>query len=199
MSDVLVLNRNLVAIEITDWKRALTLVYLDRARIIDEEYRTYDFEDWCELSEYIKDHPNGFIHTPTFRVAIPEVIALKFYDKLPSNEVKFTRRNIYEHYGYRCCYCGKRFPSSELNLDHIIPRSRGGKTDWSNVVTACISCNLRKGNSFPEEMGMKLLIKSSKPYWWGSCSLVLRLAIRKKTSWQKFIDQAYWNVELEKE
>ncbi len=199
MSDVLVLNRNFSAIQVTDWRRAITLVYLDRAQVVDEEYRTYDFEDWRELSQYIKGYSNGFIHTPTFKIAIPEVIALKFYDKLPDNEVKFTRKNIYEHYGYRCCYCGKRFASSELNLDHIIPRSRGGKSDWLNVVTACISCNLKKGSFLLEEIGMKLLIRPSKPKWWGSCSLVLRLAIRKKTSWQKFIDQAYWNVELKKE
>lgn len=199
MSDVLVLNRKFSAIQITDWRRALTLLYLDRAQVVDEEYRTYNFEDWRELSQYIKNHPNGFVHTPTFRIAIPEVIALKFYDKLPDTEVKFTRRNIYEHYRYRCCYCGKKFPSSKLNLDHIIPRSRGGRTDWTNVVTACISCNLRKSNQLPKETEMKLLTKPSKPKWWGSCSLVFRVAIKTKTSWQKFIDQAYWNVELEKE
>jgi len=199
MSDVLVLNRNFHAIQVTDWKRAITLVYLDRAHVVDEEYSTYNFEDWRELSQYIKDHPNGFIHTPSFRIAIPEVIALKSYDHSPNNEVKFTRRNIYEHYGYHCCYCGKRFSSNELNLDHIVPRSRGGKTDWTNVVTACMSCNLKKGDQLPEEAGMKLLIKPSKPKWWGGCSLVVRLAIKTKTSWQKFIDHTYWNIELKKE
>src|SRR3989338_4561759 len=96
-TDVLVLNRNFYAIHITNWKRAFTLLYLDHARVVDEEYRTYNFSDWCELSSLIESHPSGFIYTPSFRIAIPEVIALKTYDQLPVSEVKFTRRNIYEH------------------------------------------------------------------------------------------------------
>src|SRR4051812_9611671 len=104
-ADVLVLNRNFYAIHITSWRRALSLVYLDHARVVDQEYKTYDFEDWQELSQIIQDHPSGFVRTPSFRIAIPEVIALRGYDQLPANEIKFTRRNIYEHYAYRCCYC----------------------------------------------------------------------------------------------
>lgn len=195
--DVLVLNRNFFVIQITSWQRALRLVYLDRANIVDEEYRTYSFSDWCELSKLIRTHPSGFVHTPSLKIAIPEVIALKFYDYVPFKEVKFTRRNIYEHYRYHCCYCGKRCPSNELNLDHIMPRSRGGKTDWMNVVTACIGCNLKKGSSLPEEVGMKLVIKPSKPTVNPSFRMILRSPVKMKTSWQKFVDNIYWNIELE--
>ncbi len=105
-SDVLVLNRSFYAVQVTSWQRALTLVYTNHASVVDEEYRTYSFEDWRQLSQMIDEHPSGFIKTPRFKIAIPDVIALKLYDRLPTTEVKFTRRNIYEHYGYTCCYCG---------------------------------------------------------------------------------------------
>jgi 5-methylcytosine-specific restriction endonuclease McrA len=195
--DVLVLNRNFYAVHITHWQRALSLVYLDHARVVDQEYRTYNFEDWRELSQMQTANPAGFVKTPTFRIAIPEVITLRNYDRLPVGDVKFTRRNIYEHYGYKCCYCGNRFSTHELNLEHVLPRSRGGKTDWSNIVTACMPCNLKKADRLPDECGMKLLMKPSKPKWRGSASLVFRAPFKIKASWQRFIDTVYWNTELE--
>jgi len=196
-ADVLILNRNFYAIQIADWRRALSLLYLDHARVVDEEYRTYTFEDWREMSQLIEDHPSGYVSTPKFRIAIPEVIALRRYDKMPVGDVKFTRRNIYEHYAYRCCYCGTKFSTHELNLEHVLPRSRGGKTDWTNIVTACIPCNLRKADRLPQEAGMRLLIKPTKPRWRGSASLVFRAPFKIKASWQRFIDNVYWNTELE--
>jgi len=196
-SDVLVLNRNFYAIHITQWQRALSLVYLDHARVVDEEYRTYNFEDWRELSQMIRNHPSGYVSTPTFRIAVPEVITLRHYDKMPVGDVKFTRRNIYEHYRHRCCYCNKKFGTHELNLEHVLPRSRGGKTDWSNIVTACVTCNLLKADRTPEEAHLKLHIKPTKPKWRGSASLVLKSPFRMKASWQRFIDNVYWNIELE--
>ena len=164
---------------------------------MDEEYRTYNFEDWREVSQLIQHHPSGFVTTPTFRIAIPEVIVLQRYDRMPVGEVKFTRRNIYEHYNHRCCYCGHKFGTSDLNLEHILPKSRGGKTDWTNIVTSCIPCNLRKADKLPEEAGMKLLIKPSKPKWRGSATLVLKAPFKMKAAWQRFIDTVYWNTELE--
>jgi len=198
-SDVLVLNRSFYAVQITSWQRALTLVYSDHASVVDQEYRTYSFDDWRQFSSEIKSNPAGFVYTPNFRIAIPDVIALKLYDRLPTTEVKFSRRNIYEHYEYRCCYCGKKFASSELNLEHVIPRSRGGKTGWSNIVTACIPCNLKKADRLPHEAGMLLLIKPCKPKWRGSLSLMLNSSVKIRSSWQRFIDSVYWNEELEKE
>jgi 5-methylcytosine-specific restriction endonuclease McrA len=197
--DVLVLNRSFYAIHITSWQRALSLLYIDHAAVVDGDYHTYSFEDWRQISAMTKDYPAGFINTPNFKIAIPEVIALKLYDHLPTTEVKFTRRNIYEHYGYRCCYCGNTFASPDLNLEHVIPRSRGGKTSWSNIVTSCIPCNLKKGNKLPSEAGMELLIKPSKPKWRGSISLMLNSPVKIRSSWQRFIDSAYWNGELDRE
>ena len=197
-SDVLVLNRSFYAIHITNWRRALSLVYLEHARVVDEDYRTYNFSYWRELSSMIETHPSGFIRTPSFRIAIPDVIALKAYDQLPVSEVKFTRRNIYDHYEYRCCYCGDKFATKDLNLEHVLPKSRGGASTWDNIVTSCIPCNLRKGDNLPGEAGMKLLIQPTRPKWKGAQSLVLHSNFRVKASWQKFIDNIYWNAELEK-
>jgi 5-methylcytosine-specific restriction endonuclease McrA len=196
-TDVLVLNRNFYAIHITRWQRAISLLYVDHARVVDQEYRTYDFDDWRELSQIMQESPSGYVSTPTFRIAIPEVIALQRYDKLPVGDIKFTRRNIYEHYHYRCCYCGHKFSTQELNLEHVLPRSRGGQTDWTNVVTACMPCNLKKADRMPQEVGMKLLLKPSKPKWHGSASLVFKAPFKIKASWQRFIDNVYWNTELE--
>ncbi len=197
MSDVLVLNKSFYAVQIISWRRALSLVYLDHAHVVDEDYRTYDFEDWRELSKEISKAPSGYIHTPTFKILIPDVIALRSFNSLPKSEVKFTRRNIYEHYGYKCAYCGIRFSTSELNLEHVIPRSRGGKTDWANVVTSCIPCNLRKGSRLPKEANMKILVTPSKPKWTGAAAVVFRPGFKIKAAWQRFIDNVYWNSELE--
>ncbi len=196
-SDVLILNRNFFAVAVTDWQRALSLVYLGRAAVVDLEYRSYDFNDWVDLSQTIRESPSGFIHTPTFKIAIPEVVALKFFERVPRFEVPFTRRNIYHHYGYRCCYCGKRFPTSELNLDHILPRSRGGGTDWTNTVTSCIPCNRRKGDRIPAEAGMRLIVRPSRPSPRAGAALMLRSPVPIRRSWQRFIDNLYWNSELE--
>lgn len=195
-ADVLVLNRNFYAIEVATWERAMALLYLGRASVVDDEYNIHDFSDWIELSQAIHDHPAGYIHTPTLKVAIPEVIALKFFDKVPKQEIPFTRRNIYEHYGHRCCYCAKRLPASELNLDHVVPRSRGGTTDWSNIVTACIPCNLRKGNRLPSEARMRLKVPISKPKGHHAVTLLWRSPVRVRRSWQRFIDRAYWDSQL---
>ncbi len=196
-ADVLLLNRNFYAIQITSWQRALSLVYMDRALVVDEEYRTYDFKSWLQLSQAVASSPSGFVHTPVCKIAIPEVVALKIFERVPKCEVTFTRRNIYRHYNFRCCYCAKRFPSSELNLEHILPRSRGGRTDWYNVVTSCIPCNLRKGNRLPHEAGMRLVIEPSRPRWHHTAALTLKSPFPIKRSWQKFIDLAYWDSQLE--
>ncbi len=196
--DVLVLNRQFYAIHITSLRRALTLLYLDHAHVVDEEYKTYSFDDWRVLSQACAQNATGFIRTPTFHLAVPEVIALRVFDRLPVSQVKFTRRNIYEHYGHRCCYCGKKFSTENLNLDHVVPRSREGATDWGNIVTSCIPCNLRKSNRLPAEAGMKLLIRPTRPRWKGAASLVFKSNFKVRQSWQRFVDNAYWNSELEK-
>lgn len=197
MADVLVLNRDLFPVNVVHFRRAIVLLYLGHADVIDEDFNKYDFNDWKELSEMIKNHPSGFVFTPSFKIAIPDVIALRFFNKVIPTKVKFTRRNIYELYKYRCCYCGKKFPPSQLNLDHIIPKSQGGKTEWRNVVTSCIGCNLKKGSRTPHQANMSLLINPQTPKSKTSLTLIIKPGIKLKSSWQRFVDNLYWNTELE--
>ncbi len=197
MQEVLVLNRSFCAVEVSSWQRALALLYLGRASVVGEDCRVHNFKDWIELSHAIEENPAGFISTPTLKIAIPEVIALNFFDKVPLRGIPFTRRNIYLHYGNRCCYCGKRFPLSGLNLDHVIPRSRGGKTDWSNIVTSCVPCNLKKGSHLPREAGMRLVIPISKPRMKRGAVLFLRAPAQLRRSWQRFVDNVYWDAPIE--
>ena len=193
----LILNRNFLATEIALWQRVMSLVYTGAADVVDQDYNVYSFDSWCDLSKAMSDSPNGFVHTTSLRIAIPDVIKLRHFERLPKKLMCFTRHNIYEHCGYKCAYCGKRFNKELLNLDHIIPRSRGGESTWLNVTTACKACNTRKANRTPEEAGMPLLVKPSRPQWRGPVGLHMPSPVPIRESWQNFIDSAYWNSPLE--
>lgn len=194
----LVLNRNFQAIQVASWERAISLLFQGHAEAVDTDLNTYDFENWVELSKMMHDHPAGFVHSETMRIAIPECIRLTRYDRIPRNEVVFTKRNIMEHYGYKCCYCGHKFKASELNFDHVIPKSKGGKTNWENIVTSCFPCNSKKDDKTPKEAGMRLLVRPTKPKHQPVFRrLVLALPLKTRDSWQKLIDRCYWDSEIE--
>jgi len=190
---VLVLNRNWIAIHICDARRALVLLYQDLARVVTETYETLDFRGWRDLSCFAQE--GSYVSTPCYRLMIPQVIKLVFYNHFPPLHVRFSRRNIYLRDRSRCQFCGARPPRGEMTIDHIVPRSRGGKTVWENVVLACSKCNARKGDRLPSESGMRLIRKPRKPHW----LLGSRLEFNpdNRPLWQKFIDEAYWNVTLE--
>lgn len=197
-SMALVINSNFQAVDVATWERAISLLFQGHAQAVDSDLRTYDFDDWVELSAMMKDHPAGFVHSPNMKIAIPEVIRLTQYSKMPKNEVVFTKRNLMEHYGHKCCYCGKKFHPKDLNFDHVVPRSKGGKTDWTNIVTSCFPCNSRKADMTPKEAGMRLLVKPSKPKHQPVFKrLVVSLPLKTRAAWQKLIDRAYWDSELE--
>ena len=196
MQDVLILNRSYVAIQVVDWKKAITLLVSDKADVIDEEYRKYSFLDWKELSAMMKESPSGFVRSPSCKIAIPEVIILKAFDRLPSSDVKFTRRNIYKHYDNVCCYCGKKFDTKGLNLDHIMPKSRNGKTDWMNIVLSCIPCNTDKANRTPLEAGLHMHYQPTKPTWRHSLGGRISELAHNRLTWQRFIDIMYWESEV---
>jgi len=188
---VLVLNSLYQAVQVTGVERAFRLFYAGRARAVGPDFASYDFDNWCDLPPCADERQ---IHTPTRSIRIPWVIQLVHYDRLPNREVRFTRRNIFYRDRNRCQYCGKVFPQRELNLDHVVPLSRGGTSCWENVVCACIRCNTHKGDGSPEANGMRLIRKPRKPAaqpmlragWLGPCP----------EQWRTFLDEAYWNVEL---
>ena len=198
--NVLVLNRHYQALRVVQAKRAFSLLFRRLAEVVAVEqdtYNTYDFQSWAEVSELRRQFaPDGhdWVHTVRLTIAVPRIIRLLFYDRLPRQQVKFNRRNIYARDHSRCQYCGKRYPSSELSLDHVVPRSRGGKTVWGNVVCCCTSCNVKKGGRLPAQAGMKLITRPVKPR--RSPLIHLRLGLDKYASWKQFLDHAYWSVEL---
>ncbi len=190
---VLVLNKLYQPVQITSVRRAFSLLYQGVAKAIDEEFRLFDFESWSALSGAREDA----VGTVGRRIRVPRVIVLLVYDRLPKTRVRFSRFNVYARDDNTCQYCGRRQPRSELNLDHVVPRSRGGATSWENVVCSCVPCNLRKGGRSPQEAGMKLLRPPFRPKW----TPMFRCATRRAlyTQWRPFLtlaDAAYWNAEL---
>jgi 5-methylcytosine-specific restriction endonuclease McrA len=191
-SAVLVLNRNYQPVHVTSVKRAFSLLYQGVAKAIDEQYKLYEFADWAALSA-----TQDCITTVNRTIRIPRVLVLSAYEYLPKGRVRFSRLNIYARDQDTCQYCARTLPRSELNLDHVNPRSQGGKTTWENVVCSCVPCNLKKGGRTPEQAGMKLLRKPFRPRW----TPLFRGAIRRVTyrEWLPFLrveDSSYWNVEL---
>jgi 5-methylcytosine-specific restriction endonuclease McrA len=190
-SSVLVLNSLYQAVQITGVHRAFRLFCAGRARALDPDFVSYDFENWCDLPIGVED---PVIRTPSCRIRIPRVIQLVYYDRVPHREVRFTRRNIFFRDRNRCQYCGKVFPQRDLNLDHVVPLSRGGRSGWDNVVTACVPCNSRKGCRMPEAAGMALIRAPKRPA--GHPILRASWIETPHEQWKTFLDEAYWNVEL---
>lgn len=193
---VLVLNRHYQPVHVTSVKRAFALLYQGVAKALDNQFRLYEFQDWAELSAAGHDA----ISTVRGTIRVPRVLVLQAYEYLPRGRVRFSRLNIYARDGDTCQYCGRQLPRSELNLDHVVPRSQGGKTSWENVVCSCIDCNLKKGGRTPEQAGMKLLKRPVRPRW----TPLFRGASKKVTyrEWLPFLtlaDASYWNVELDAE
>jgi 5-methylcytosine-specific restriction endonuclease McrA len=200
-SHVLVLNKHYAAVRIITARRAMSLLFRGIAEILsidnDDQWQTYDLDSWCELSElrarYERDQ-HEWIRCVRFDIAVPRILRLRWYDRLPKRHVKFNRRNIFARDHNRCQYCGQKFPVSELSLDHVMPRSRGGKADWENIVCCCVKCNVRKGGRTPDEAHMKLITVPVRPK--RSPVVTLRLTSERYASWRQFLDAAYWNVEL---
>ena len=156
------------------WQDSVKAVFLDRVNIIAQ----YD----------------RLVRSPTFEMKLPSVISLKEY--VPqARRPAFTRFNVFLRDAFACQYCGDRFPTQDLTFDHVIPRSRGGKTTWTNVVTACSCCNLQKGNRLPSHSGMHPLVQPEQP-------TTFQLQENGRAfppnflheSWRDFL---YWDTELD--
>lgn len=198
--NVLVLNRNYLAIRVINVRRAFSLLFRELAEVVHIEsgqYTSYDFSEWCELSELAREFEpdaHDWVRTVRLHIAVPRIIRLAFYDRLPKQSVKFNRRNLYARDGNLCQYCGKKYPTTELSLDHVIPRSQGGETTWDNVVCACLQCNIKKGGRTPAQAHLKLIALPKKPR--RNPVLTVKLADGRYASWKAFLDNAYWSVEL---
>jgi len=200
-ASVLVLNKMFMAVHVISVRRAFCLLCKDLAEVVTLEegmFATYDFSSWTELSalrsKLYRKEEDDWVRTATIEIQAPRVVRLLGYDKVPRQTVKFNRRNIFARDHNQCQYCGKKFATSELSLDHVIPRSQGGATTWDNIVCACVDCNVRKGGRTPRQANLTLIRKPEKPK--RSPILNMKLSQKKYQSWQSFLDNAYWSVEL---
>jgi len=199
-SSVLVLNRTYLAVHVIGVRRAFSLLCRELAEVIhieDGQYANYDFHSWREVSEMkaqFKEPHQDWIRAVNFEIQVPRVIRLLTYDRLPRQTIRFNRRNIFARDGNRCQYCGKRFITSELSLDHVKPRSQGGDTTWENIVCCCVKCNVKKGGRTPVQAHMHLIRPPIKPK--RSPMLSIKLGNPKYESWKSFLDSAYWSVDL---
>ena len=194
-SPVLVLNKFFFPVDTTSVKRAFLMLYIGAAKAVDINYETFDFDSWSEISILKKSES---ITTVSKIIKIPRVIIILRYDKVPNKEVKFNRYNIFRRDRSECQYCRKPFPKNELTIDHVHPRSLGGKTIWENVVCCCITCNRKKGSNILSSTNMKLAVKPNKPSWELLSNLYLQTI--KFDEWKPFlssVETSYWNVELE--
>jgi len=199
-TSVLVLNRLFMAVRVVRARHAFVLLWKQIAEVVsveDETFNTYDFSSWAEVSQYRRQFEpelHEWVKTVRFEIAVPRVIRLLTYDRLPKTRVRLNRRNLFARDTNRCQYCGRKFRSSELSIDHVMPRSRGGRTLWTNVVCACLKCNVRKGGRTPDEAGMRLVQPPKQPRF--SPVITLHAGSEKYRSWKQFLDTAYWHVEL---
>lgn len=199
-AQVLVLNKLWMAIRVVDAKRAFSMLFCDQAEVIrvdDGSYSTHDFDSWTDLSmarEQIEKRGYEWVSTVRLHIAVPKVIRLLGYDRLPKQQVKLNRRNIFARDNNTCQYCGGHFATTELSLDHVLPRSQGGKSTWANLVCSCVRCNTRKGGRTPIEANIKLIRPPVRPK--RNPVISLRLGSEKYASWRAFLDNAYWSVEL---
>jgi 5-methylcytosine-specific restriction endonuclease McrA len=200
-SSVLVLNKQFMALAVISVKRAFCMLVAGHAEVVAEEeegvFANYNFESWRQISEVkqaMAPDEHEFVHTVNFGIIAPRIIRLPGYSRVPRNQVKLNRRNIFARDQNRCQYCGHKYSTSDLSIDHIVPRTQGGVTSWDNVVCACLDCNVRKGGRTPDQAGMHLISVPVRPQT--SPIITQRLKDVRYTSWMAFLDHAYWSVEL---
>lgn len=197
---VLVLNKSWRPIRTATVRDALTLVYQGGAQIVDPtSYVTYDFQTWREAASFAREShemlKGAVLQGYGWTMPAPEVVVLRHYNgwRQPGHGV--SRRQIFARDRHQCQYCGTRRKSEDLTLDHVLPRSRGGKATWENLVVACLACNQRKGNRTPKEAHLSLRRTPRRP---GPTELLLgELRTKPLGSWEGFLSDMYWSTELE--
>jgi 5-methylcytosine-specific restriction endonuclease McrA len=165
-SPVLVLNATYEPVNVTAARRAIVLVLKGVATTEEEN--------------------GSFVHSAHVAVRIPSVIRLTEFRRIPYQTRALSRKNILMRDRYTCQFCGRVLPAGELTLDHVIPRSRGGHTDWDNLVACCHSCNNRKGDRLPEEAGLKLM-RPPRPFTLHTSRQLMRMMGSSDERWRKYL------------
>ncbi len=163
MGQVLVLNASYEPLNITTWRRATVLMIKGKAESLEEDS---NHKIWNETN-------------------LPTVIRLRQFIRVPYRELTLSRKNIFQRDKNHCQYCG--YDGEKLSIDHVIPRSRGGKDNWENVTTACLKCNVRKGNRTPYEANMPLKRKPFKPLNNLQFEAIKQIESGKHKEWGKYV------------
>jgi len=172
-TSTLLLSQSYEPIKIIGWQRAITLLFLGKVEVI-EEY-------------------TDAVRSVSFVLKIPAVVRLLRGFRRHHKPVKFSRVNIYARDSYTCQYCGKRLGVDELTYDHVQPRSQGGRTDWTNIVTCCHECNRSKGGRTPRQAGMTLRATPTQPDW--VPAVTIRVSLRSvPEAWRDYL---YWTSKLD--
>ena len=143
----------------------------------------------------VKTYDDIFVRSSSQSFEVPSVVALKKYRQ--RKKVPFTRYNLFLRDEFKCQYCGKRFQPKGLTFDHVIPRSKGGRSIWTNIVACCETDNLRKGSKTPEQSGLKLLRRPFVPTGYELDAAARRLPAAHHDVHQTWVDYLYWDTELE--
>jgi 5-methylcytosine-specific restriction endonuclease McrA len=175
MEQTLLLNASYEPLKVVHWQKAVTLLCQGKVEVIS----VYDRE----------------IRAVTFSFKLPSVIRLLRYIKIKRrfDYVPFSRANIYARDGHTCQYCGTQCSTIDLTFDHVMPVAQGGRKDWENIVTCCVSCNRRKGGRTPEEARMHLVRSPKRP----ESAPAIRITIGIRNAPESWRDYLYWNVELD--
>lgn len=168
----LVLSQGYEPLKVVSWKRAINLLFLGKVELVEE----YDQD----------------IRSTSLVIKCPAVVRLLNAFRRHKKGVRFNRINIFARDRYSCQYCGKKGKIADLTYDHVIPRSQGGKTEWTNITTACSICNGKKGGRTPQQAGMRLRIKPYKPSWVPA----ITLRFNRKSIPESWATYLYWNQTL---
>jgi len=205
--NVLILNKYYMAVQVTIVSEAVKALVKEVAVVIDEDYINYDLHQWAEFTgDFTEDEDTsqkyaGLVRSPSISLFAPQVIRFPDceYTSPLIKTIKYSRKNIYHRDKNTCQYCGNMrlefrkalkdgaTRKSLLNLDHIVPRAKGGKSSWENIVTSCRWCNNDKGDKLLSELGWKLLKQPIKPKWQSHVATPFQRV--KKKYWQRFLAQ----------
>lgn len=175
MQKTLVLDQSYTPIEVVSWQHALTLLFTNKCEVLE----TYDDE----------------VRSTYLVIKMPAVIRLLRKFRRHRKPVKFSRVNIYGRDDYRCQYCSKKCAIGDLTYDHVVPRAQGGKTTWTNIVSACQNCNSKKANRTPEQAKMKL----RKPPVQPKDVPVMLIEVSRENAPAAWRDYLYWTGSLDEE
>lgn len=211
MARTLVLNSGWVPINVVDALDAACKVFNGKAKFLDTRtFIVHDFESWVENWEdaiaEARANSMRVVSTSSLSLVLPEVVVLLEYKgmgaKVKQNKrPKFSRTNVYRRDNHKCQYCGQRFKTEDLTMDHVVPKSKGGIAEWRNIVLACTPCNSKKDNRTPVQAGMRLIRQPRVPKAGELASSPVdrlrgKIGSKPLKTWEQFIGKMYWEVEL---